>query len=85
MHESGMIRALIATARAEATRRGGLLRGIHVRLGALAGGSPEHLREHLEIEARALGLGGLELHLTQAPDRPTGVELTAIELSEPSP
>ncbi len=83
MHETGLIRRLIEVAQAEARLRGAELRGIHVRLGALAGGSPEHLREHFEIEAAALGLDDLELDIVTEPERPSGVELTGIELTEP--
>ena len=40
MHETGMIRKLIETARAEADRRGGRLQAIDVRLGALVEARP---------------------------------------------
>ena len=50
MHESGVIQKLVQIAFDEAARRGGRLRAIAVRLGALAGGSPEHLRDHFEHE-----------------------------------
>jgi len=84
MHETGLIRRLLELAREEAHRRGGRLRAIDVRLGALAGGSPEHMREHFEIEAGALGLADLVLNITEAPEHPAGVELTGIELAEPA-
>ena len=83
MHESGLIRRLIEAARAEAEARGGSLRAIHVRLGALAGGSPAHLREHFEIELERMGLPAMRLHIAEAPEHPAGVELTGIELAEP--
>ena len=82
MHETRLIRRLIETAQAEARQRGGDLRAIHVRLGALAGGSPEHLRQHFVIEARALGLEGLGLHIDEAPECPAGVEITGLEVTE---
>ena len=62
--------------------RGGRLRRIHVRLGALAGGSPAHLREHFEQECEVMGLGELHMHIVEDPDLPTGVEITGIELVE---
>lgn len=80
MHESGIIRKLIDTARLEAERRGGRLRAIDVRLGVLAGGSPEHLREHFELELRRLGLSGITLRIDHAPEHPGGVEITGVEL-----
>lgn len=82
MHETGMIRRLIETAQEEARSRGGHLRAIHVRLGVLAGGTPEHMRHHFEIESSALGLENLELHIVEAPEHPAGVEITGIELTE---
>lgn len=85
MHESGLIKSLIEAARGEAAGREGELRAIHVRLGALAGGSAAHLREHFEIELGALGLGDIELHIDEEPDRPSGIEMTGIELTEPRP
>jgi Zn finger protein HypA/HybF involved in hydrogenase expression len=80
MHESGLIRRMIATARREAERQGATLAGIEVRLGALAGGSAEHLREHFEIELAALGLADIVLEITEAPEHPAGVEITGITL-----
>ncbi len=80
MHESGLIQALIRTALAEAERRDAELLGIEVRLGALAGGSPEHLREHFEIELARLGLGPITLDITAAPEHPGGVEIVGVEL-----
>ncbi len=85
MHETRMIRRLIETAQAEANQRGGALRAVHIRLGVLSGGSPEHLREHFEIEAKALGLDEVDLHIVEAPDHPAGVEITGIELTGSRP
>jgi hypothetical protein len=78
-----MIRRLIETAQSEARERGGELRAVHIRLGALAGGSPEHIKEHFLIEARALGLDNIALHISEAPDHPAGVEITGLEVTEP--
>ncbi|MEZ4380063.1 MAG: hypothetical protein R3A79_01855 [Nannocystaceae bacterium] len=80
MHESGMIRRLLEVALAEAERRGAELAGIDVRLGALAGGSPAHLREHFEIERERLGLAPLDLRIVAEPDYPGGVEITGVDL-----
>jgi Zn finger protein HypA/HybF involved in hydrogenase expression len=80
MHESTLIRRLITLARAEAERRTATLVGIEVRLGVLAGGSPEHLREHFEIELAALGLTGIALDIHADPEHPGGVELVGLTL-----
>ena len=82
MHETGLIRKLIQQALDEARRRDASLRGISVRLGALAGGTPEHLAEHFRIEADALGLSDLTLDMQSEPARPSGVEIVGLELSE---
>ena len=84
MHESGLIQSLLRKALAEAERRGARLRAIEVRLGVLAGGSPDHLREHFEHELEALSLPAIELHIESAPDYPGGVEITGLVL-EPTP
>lgn len=81
MHESGMIRRLLQIAFSEAERQGGRLRAIDVRLGVLAGGSPEHLREHFEIELRNLGAEPIELRIEEHPEHPGGIEITGIELA----
>lgn len=81
MHETGMIRRLLEIARGEAERQGGRLRAIEVRLGALAGGSPEHLREHFELELERLGMQRIELRIEEQPDHPGGIEITGIELT----
>jgi Zn finger protein HypA/HybF involved in hydrogenase expression len=77
-----MIRKLIGVASDEAARQGGALRAIHVRLGALSGGSPDHMREHFDIELERLGLDGIVLHIESAPDHPAGVEITSIEIAK---
>lgn len=80
MHETGVIRKLLQVARDEATRQGGRLAAVEVRLGVLAGGSPSHLREHFEIELEALGMAQVDLRIEEAPDYPGGVEITGIEI-----
>ena len=82
MHESGLIRELIETARTEAGRRGGRLCAIQVRLGALADGSAAHLRGHFELELERLGLTDIRLDIEQAPAHPAGVEITSIEIAK---
>ena len=84
MHESGIIRKLVSTALHEAERRGGRLARIHVRLGALAGGTAAHLREHFARELDALGLDGIEMVIEEAPAHPAGVEITGIEMVQPA-
>ena len=81
MHESGMIQKLLRLAFDEAERQGATLRAIEVRLGALAGGSPEHLREHFEIELQRTGAPQIELRIESVPEHPGGVEITGLELS----
>ncbi|HLT37086.1 MAG TPA: hypothetical protein VK034_12400 [Enhygromyxa sp.] len=82
MHESGLIQALLRTALAEAERRGAELVGIEVRLGVLAGGSPEHLREHFELELARLGREPIALNITADPDHPGGVEIVGVKLRD---
>jgi hypothetical protein len=85
MHETGVIRKLVHTAMEEAERRGSRLRRIYVRLGALAGGTAAHLREHFVHELQALGLDDIELDITEMPEHPAGVEITGIELAGRAP
>lgn len=82
MHESGLIQALLRRAFAEAERRGAELVGVEVRLGVLAGGSPEHLREHFEIELERLGLGPIGLDIHADDTHPGGVEIVGLELRD---
>jgi len=81
MHESGVIQKLLQIAFDEAAQRGGRLRAIDVRLGVLAGGSPEHLREHFEHELQRRGTPDIELRIEEQPSYPGGLEITGIELS----
>jgi Zn finger protein HypA/HybF involved in hydrogenase expression len=82
MHESGLIQALLRTASAEAERQDAELTGIDLRLGVLAGGSPEHLREHFEIELARLGLGPIALNIAADPEYPGGIEIVGVELRQ---
>ncbi len=80
MHESGMITRLLDVALAEAERREARIVKLHLRLGALAGGSPSHLREHFEIELARRDLADVGLDLQVDEDYPGGVELASVEL-----
>lgn len=84
MHESGLIRRLLDVALAEADRGGGRLAAIHLRLGALAGGSAGHLQEHFEVELAERGLPSVDLAIEEDPEYPGGVEITAIDLERAS-
>lgn len=85
MHESGLIQSLLRTALGEADRRNAELAGIDVRLGVLAGGSPEHFREHFELALEELGLGPIRLTIEEDPEYPGGVEIVGVELRGGSP
>lgn len=80
MHESGMIRTMLSMALAEAERRNAALIGIELRLGALAGGSPEHLREHFEHELARRGLAAIGLTICVDEAYPGSVDITGLEL-----
>ena len=73
---------LIATAQGKASERGGTLRGLKVRLGAMATSTPEHFRDDFVHVRDELGLGDIELTVETAPERPAGVELLSVEISE---
>lgn len=75
-----MITRLLDIALAEAERREARLVKLHLRLGALAGGSPAHLREHFEIELGRRDLADVGLELQVDEDYPGGVELTSVQL-----
>lgn len=81
MHEHGLMTKLLRAAQSEADRRGGALRRVRVRLGALATGA-DHFRGDFEHVREELGLQRVELEIELAPDRPAGVELIGIEVSE---
>ena len=82
MHEHGLMTRLLRTAQREAAERGGTLRGMRVRLGALATSDEDHFRHELEHVRQELGLGAIALELELAPERPSGVELVSLELAE---
>ncbi len=81
MHEHGLMEKLLRRASAEAEARGGALRGVRVRLGALATGDPDHFRGDLEHVREELGMGAVALDLEIAPDHPAGVELLSIDVA----
>ena len=80
MHESGLIRQLVQTALDASAERGGELRGIHIRLGVLAGGSAAHLREHFEQEITRRDLPSLSLTIVEDSEFLGGIEIESIEL-----
>ncbi len=81
MHESGMIRSLLSTAQVSAQEHESQLRGVTIRLGVLAGGTAEHLREHFEEEIIRQQLGCIELDIVEDPDYLGGVELVRVDLA----
>ena len=81
MHEHGLMTKLLRKAEDEARRRGGVLRRVRVRLGALTSTGPEHFRGDFEHVCEELGMGGVELDVEVAPDHPAGVELLSIEVA----
>lgn len=84
MHESGLIHRMLDLALIEATRHGSRLKAIHVRLGALAGGSPDHLRDHFEVELSERGMKAVRLEIHADPEYPGGIEITSVDLEAES-
>ncbi len=82
MHEHGLMEKLLATAQSKAAERGGKLRRLRVRLGAMSTSTPEHFRDDFIHVRDELGLSDIELTVEAAPDRPAGVELLSVEISE---
>lgn len=80
MHEHGLMTKLLRRATDEAASRGGRLRGVVVRLGALASSDPDHFRGDFEHVREELGLPALTLELDVDPDHPAGVELVSVIL-----
>ncbi|NIB45017.1 hydrogenase maturation nickel metallochaperone HypA [Pseudomaricurvus alkylphenolicus] len=83
MHETGLIRNLLETAMATARSHGSELRAVTLRLGALAGGSANHLRSHFEVEIANRNLGDIGLDIIEDPDYLGGVEIVSVDLAEP--
>lgn len=81
MHEHGIVDRLLARALEEAARRGGALRGLRVRLGALAASTPERLRADFEhVLTHHPGLA-IAIEIEEAPEHPAGVELVGVDLT----
>jgi Zn finger protein HypA/HybF involved in hydrogenase expression len=80
MHEHGLVMRLIEKARREASARGGTLRAMRVRLGALSTSDAAHFREEVEHVCQEHGLGPIGLEIEEDRDRPSGLELVSIEL-----
>ncbi len=81
MHEHGLMTRLLRTASEEADKRGGALRKVRVRLGALASSDEAHFRGDFEHVREELGMRDVELEIELAPERPSGVEITGIEVA----
>lgn len=79
LHEHGMMTRLIERAVAACRARGGSLRAMTVRLGALASADEAHFRQDFEHVCAELGLAPVALTVELAPDHPTGVELIRVE------
>lgn len=80
MHEHGLMRKLLSQASGEAAARGGELRGLRVRLGALTTSDEDHFRGDFEHVREEIGMPPLALEVEMAPDHPAGVELLSIEV-----
>lgn len=81
MHEHGILDRLLERALDEARRRGGALRGVRVRLGALAASTPTRVREDFAHLLSHLGDPAVTLEIEEAPEHPAGVELVAIDVA----
>ena len=81
MHEHGLMKKLLAQAEAEAAKRGGALRTVKVRLGAMASSDPDHFRGDFEHVCEETGREGLGLEIEVDAARPSGVELIGVELA----
>lgn len=81
MHEHGLMTRLLRRATEEAARRGGALRGVRVRLGALNATDPDHFRGDFEHVREELGLAEVALEIELAPEHPAGVELLSVEIA----
>jgi hydrogenase maturation protease len=79
LHEHGLMTRLIERAVATCRARGGSLRAMTVRLGALSSADEAHFRQDFEHVCAELGLGPVALTVELAPDHPTGVELVRVE------
>ncbi|MEZ4340249.1 MAG: hypothetical protein R3B82_26805 [Sandaracinaceae bacterium] len=71
---------LLRRATDEAAARGGRLRGVVVRLGAMATSDPDHFRGDFEHVREELGLPALTLEIEVDEDHPAGVELLSVVL-----
>ena len=83
MHEHHLCDRLLDEALGQARTHSAQLRGVRVRLGALSGSDPQHLRGDFRHVCQERGLGELELHVELAPEHPAGLELIGVVLAEP--
>lgn len=82
MHEHGLMKALLTKAHQQAEARGGSLRALSVRLGAMATSDEDHFRGDFEHVREEMGLGPIELSVELAPEHPAGVELLSILVAD---
>ena len=69
MHDTAMMKGLVRTAEDAARDAGAVaVAAVRVRIGALAGISPSHLREHYEEAVAGTSLEGSELIVEQGPE-----------------
>jgi Zn finger protein HypA/HybF involved in hydrogenase expression len=81
VHEHGLVDRLVKKALAEADRRGARLRGVRVRLGAMATVGPDALRRDFDHLVREhLGLD-VTLEIEEAPDHPAELEIVGLDLA----
>ena len=75
MHESSLMTGLVHTAE-KAARDAGAARvaSIRVRVGALSGMSPEHLKEHFDESAAGTMLSGASLEIEYGPEGPDAID-----------
>ena len=88
MHETRLVRDLLATlASTAAGPNGRRITKIRVELGALSCFSPDHFREHFEIEASGTPAAGavLEISVSTDPAHPRALDvvLDSIEVDDP--
>lgn len=80
MHESGVIEDLMKAVE-DAARKNGAQKvtSIKLKIGALAGIEPDHLREHFEIAAVGTMAEGAELEI-ETTEEPGGITLQSMDI-----
>lgn len=82
MHEHHLCDRLLDAALEQAQHRTARLVGVRVRLGAMSGSDPDHLRGDFEHVCEERGLGPLDLLVELAPEHPSGLELVGVLLDD---